>query len=194
MSLLLLLLIFLDLSLDQVFSYILLSFLLQWLCFGHADLSATLMWGWNATGASQVNKGSRPSGVGWWTGKAHVRSEEGSSSPSFPLSVALDPKLLEGRVPVCFYSSVYPEQGTRHTINTQEILGRPSLGVWRWEICLPVQGTWVWSLVQKEPTCHGAAGPMHHNSWSLRTREPMLHKRRGAQGQQQRPSTATNNK
>lgn len=37
--------------------------------------------------------------------------------------VALDPQLLERRVPVCFYSSVYSEQSTPHTRNTQEILG-----------------------------------------------------------------------
>ena len=33
-------------------------------------------------------------------------------------------------------------------------------------ICLPVWGTWVWSLVREDPTCHGAAEPMHHNYWA----------------------------
>ena len=27
-------------------------------------------------------------------------------------------------------------------------------------ICPPVQGTWVSSLVQEDPTCHGAAKPL----------------------------------
>ena len=30
-------------------------------------------------------------------------------------------------------------------------------------ICLSIQGTRVQSLVQEDPTCHGAAKPMHHN-------------------------------
>ena len=31
---------------------------------------------------------------------------------------------------------------------------------------LAMQGTWVWSLAQEDPTCHGATGPMHHDSWA----------------------------
>jgi len=30
-------------------------------------------------------------------------------------------------------------------------------------ICLPTQGAQVRSLVWEDPTCCGAAGPMHHN-------------------------------
>ena len=30
-------------------------------------------------------------------------------------------------------------------------------------LCLPVQGTWVQSLVWEDPTCCGAAKPPHHN-------------------------------
>ncbi|XP_067563633.1 shieldin complex subunit 1 isoform X8 [Pseudorca crassidens] len=30
-------------------------------------------------------------------------------------------------------------------------------------ICLPMQGTQVRSLVQEDPTCHGAAKPVNHN-------------------------------
>ena len=33
-------------------------------------------------------------------------------------------------------------------------------------IHLPMQGTWVWSLVQEDPTCHGATGPLRHNCWA----------------------------
>ena len=32
-------------------------------------------------------------------------------------------------------------------------------------ICLPIKGTWVLSLTQEDPTCHGATKPMHHNYW-----------------------------
>ena len=30
-------------------------------------------------------------------------------------------------------------------------------------ICLPIQGTWVQSLVWEDPTCHGAIKPVCHN-------------------------------
>ena len=30
-------------------------------------------------------------------------------------------------------------------------------------ICLPTQGTQVRALVREDPTCHGAAKPVHHN-------------------------------
>ena len=30
-------------------------------------------------------------------------------------------------------------------------------------IRLPMQGTWVQSLVQEDPTCRGATKPVHHN-------------------------------
>ena len=30
-------------------------------------------------------------------------------------------------------------------------------------ICLPMQGTQVRSLVQEDPTCHGATKPVRHN-------------------------------
>ena len=30
-------------------------------------------------------------------------------------------------------------------------------------IHLPMQGTRVRALVQEDPTCHGATGPVHHN-------------------------------
>ena len=33
-------------------------------------------------------------------------------------------------------------------------------------ICLPIQGTWVQSLVWEYPTCHGAAKPTSHNYWA----------------------------
>ena len=33
-------------------------------------------------------------------------------------------------------------------------------------ICLPMQGTRVWSLVREDPTCRGATKPVRHNYWA----------------------------
>ena len=44
-------------------------------------------------------------------------------------------------------------------------------------IFLPMPGTQVQSLVQEDPTCHGATKPMYHNSWA-RALEPMSHNKR----------------
>ena len=44
-------------------------------------------------------------------------------------------------------------------------------------ICLPMQGTGVWSLVRKDPTCHGAAKPVHHSCWARVPWAP-IHKQR----------------
>ena len=41
-------------------------------------------------------------------------------------------------------------------------------------ICLPMQGTRVWALVRKDPTCCGTTKPMCHNYWAC-TLEPMSH-------------------
>ena len=41
-------------------------------------------------------------------------------------------------------------------------------------IHLPMQGTWIWSLVQEDPTCHGATKPVHHNYWAWAL-EPSSH-------------------
>ena len=41
-------------------------------------------------------------------------------------------------------------------------------------ICLPMQGTWVRSLVREDPTCHGATKPMRHNYWACAL-EPESH-------------------
>ena len=77
---------------------------------------------------------------------------------------------------------------------------------------LPVQGTRVRALVRDDPTCCGAAGPVHHNCWVC-VLEPMRHNywarmprarapqrgvapahrnSRKAHAQQQRPNTAKN--
>ena len=41
-------------------------------------------------------------------------------------------------------------------------------------IHLPMQETWVWSLVWEDPTCHRATKPMHHNYWACNL-EPVNH-------------------
>ena len=42
-------------------------------------------------------------------------------------------------------------------------------------IHLPMQGTWVWALVQEDAICHGATKPVCHNYWSLHTLGPASH-------------------
>ena len=49
-------------------------------------------------------------------------------------------------------------------------------------IHLPMQGTWVWSLVWEDPTCCGPTKHTHHNHWACRPQvrkpmyqEPVLH-------------------
>ena len=37
-----------------------------------------------------------------------------------------------------------------------------------------MQGTWVRTLAQADPTCRGATKPMHHNYWAC-TLEPVSH-------------------
>ena len=45
----------------------------------------------------------------------------------------------------------------------------------RWlRIHLPLQGTWVRSLVREDPTCCGATKPVSHNDWAC-TLEPVSH-------------------
>ena len=45
-------------------------------------------------------------------------------------------------------------------------------------ICLLMQGTWVWSLVLEDLTCHGATKSVGHKYWSLHALEPGLHSKR----------------
>ena len=37
-----------------------------------------------------------------------------------------------------------------------------------------MQGTWVWALVQEDPTCRGATKPVRHNYWACAL-EPTSH-------------------
>ena len=53
-------------------------------------------------------------------------------------------------------------------------IARTSLVAQWLRICLPMQGTWVWSLDQEDPTGCGATKPVCHNYWSC-TLQPMSH-------------------
>ena len=57
-------------------------------------------------------------------------------------------------------------------------------------ICLPTQGTWVWSLVGEDPTCRGAAKPVHHNYWACAL-EPASHNYWSLCTANTEPTTAT---
>ena len=60
------------------------------------------------------------------------------------------------------YSEQDPDTGGRVFRN---ISTGTSLTVQWLRICLPIQGTWVWSLVLEDSTCHRAAKPAH-NYWA----------------------------
>ena len=61
------------------------------------------------------------------------------------------------------------ENMNRPTTSTEietVIKNRPRVAslVAQWlRICLPMQGTRIRALVQEDPTCHGATGPVSHN-------------------------------
>ena len=59
--------------------------------------------------------------------------------------------------------STFQEKSKRH-FNKRKY-GTSLVAQWL-RICLPMQGTWVWALVQEDPTCHAATKPMHHNYWA----------------------------
>ena len=61
--------------------------------------------------------------------------------------------------------------------NISELSKRTSLVVWWIRIRLPMQGTWVWSLVQEDPTCWGAAEPVHRNFWGWALEPALCNKR-----------------
>ena len=63
--------------------------------------------------------------------------------------------------------------GSKQTIQLENGHGTSLVAQWL-RIRLPMQGTRVWSLVQEDPTCHGATKPMHHNYWTC-TLEPTSH-------------------
>ena len=57
------------------------------------------------------------------------------------------------------------EEGPKcsHMYSFKREAERPSLLDQWLRICLPMQGTWVRSLVWVDSMCYGATKPMHHN-------------------------------
>ena len=61
-------------------------------------------------------------------------------------------------------SSNYEEY---EAISFKEHISRETYLVAQWlGICLPMQRTWVQSLVREDPTCCGATKPVRHNYWA----------------------------
>ena len=60
-----------------------------------------------------------------------------------------------------------PDQKITHILNLlKKRIEGTSLVVQWLRIGLPMQGTWVRSLGQENPTCRGATKPVHHNYWA----------------------------
>ena len=56
-----------------------------------------------------------------------------------------------------------------------------------WRICLPMQGTWIQSLVWEDSTCSGATKPVCCNYWSSCALEPVPCNKRSIQWEAQPP-------
>ena len=69
-------------------------------------------------------------------------------------------------------SSQLNEEGQKAVVKWKTQKWTSRMAQWL-RICLPMQGKWVQSLVQEDPTCHGATKSMCHNSWG-HVVEPML--------------------
>ena len=69
-----------------------------------------------------------------------------------------------------------PLKYPRGPINMKTVF-RTSLVVQWLRICLPIQGTWVQSLVWDDPTCHVTTKPRRHNYWAWAPRVPALQAR-----------------
>ena len=83
------------------------------------------------------------------------------------MSISFDPWFLWWLTFNSFHSKVksapVPLQSTLRDINTTS---RTSLVVEWIGICLPLQGTQVWSLIWKDFTCHGQLKPTCHSDWA----------------------------
>ena len=73
------------------------------------------------------------------------------------------------------YSSIFLPEYAFYIWNFVKALHIGTSLVAQWlGICLPMQGTWVQSLVRPDPMCHGATGPVCHNCWACAL-EPTSH-------------------
>ena len=66
----------------------------------------------------------------------------------------------------------FPKRETYHLEHKKT--ARASLVAQWLRVRLPMQGTWVQALVQEDPTCRGATGPVCHSCWAC-TLEPASH-------------------
>ena len=93
-----------------------------------------------------------------------------------------------------FVSQPHPHQSHFHWVPDYDNKLNAPWGtslVAQWlRIHLPMQGTWVWSLVGEEPTCHGATKPVRHNYWAWAL-ETTSHNYRARMPQLLSPCTAT---
>ena len=83
-----------------------------------------------------------------------------------------------------------PNTAKRLLSKIQRTLGTSLVTQWM-RICLLLQGTWVQSLVQEDPTSSGATKPTHHN-YRAHTLEPRAatteaHELRACAPQQEKP-------
>ena len=92
------------------------------------------------------------------------------------------PKLVKASLPVLLVilTSFSYVPIANHPIEVG--IGTSLVGRWL-EICLPMQGTWVWSLVQEDSASYWAAKALCHNYWSLSALEPVHYHRRSHRGE-----------
>ena len=83
------------------------------------------------------------------------------------------PRILEWVAYPFSRGTSQPRNQTRVSCLENRFFASWATQVAQWmRICLPVQGTWVQSLVQEDSTCPRATKPVHHNYWAHAV-EPM---------------------
>ena len=102
----------------------------------------------------------------------HVHWVSDAIQPSHPLSPA-SPLALSISKHHVFPMSLFFASGAQSIEASASAPVLPVVVQWL-RICLPVQGTWFWSLVQEDPTCCGADKPVCHGYWA-HTLELMSH-------------------
>ena len=68
--------------------------------------------------------------------------------------------------PLCTWKKMFIIRHTHWMVVIKKTDNRVFLVVQWLRIRLPLQGIWVWNLVQEDSTCHRAIKPMHHNYWT----------------------------
>ena len=81
---------------------------------------------------------------------------------------------------------LYPRVTTKRNIFLKREIAASLVAQWL-RICLPMQGTRVWALVWKDPTCRGATGSMSHNYWACTSGAPAPQQERPQQWEARAP-------